>query len=192
MKKSEKPRALGTFEIARRCHVTPTTVFRWIKGGKLRAFRTAGGRNRVLESDIETFLKSLDIPDETKKEPSGRTRVLIVDDELSVRRFIRRLIERTFPKVEIDEAKDGYEAGFKTRDFRPDLVILDLLLPCIDGIKVCRIIRRSPDLKGTRIIAVTGYKAEKSRRVFMRAGANEFLTKPFSPKELIRLVGQLL
>jgi excisionase family DNA binding protein len=183
MTNNKEQKALGTFEIAKRCHVTPTTVYRWIKGGKLRAFRTAGGRNRVLESDMAEFLRTLNI---------SVPRVLIVDDELPARRLMRRLIEKAYPKVEIDEATDGYEAGFKTRDFRPSLVILDLLLPCIDGIKVCRIIRKSPDLKGTKIMAVTGYKAEKSKRVFLRAGANEFLTKPFSTEEFVRKVGQLL
>lgn len=181
--KDQKQKALGTFEIAKRCHVTPTTVYRWIRGGKLRAFRTGGGRNRVLESDLEEFLRRLDI---------SVRRVLIVDDELPTRRLMRRLIEKAYPKVEIDEATDGYEAGFKTRDLRPDVVILDLLLPCINGIKVCRIIRKSADLKGTKILAVTGYKAEKSKRVFLKAGANAFLTKPFSSDDFVRTVGQLL
>jgi excisionase family DNA binding protein len=181
--KEQEQKALGTFEIAKRCHVTPTTVYRWIKGGKLRAFRTAGGRNRVLESDLKEFLRSLDLPSSS---------VLIVDDELSTRRLMRRLIENAYPKVEIYEATDGYEAGFKTRDLRPSLVILDLILPCIDGIKVCRIIRKSPDLNRTKILAVTGYKAEKSRRVFLRAGADAFLTKPFSTDDFVKTVGRLL
>lgn len=192
MKNSEKQRALGTFEIAQRCHVTPTTVFRWIKSGKLRAFRTAGGRNRVMEQDFKTFLQSLDITEEGEKESFKKARVLIVDDESTARRLMRRLIEKKWPKIEIDEASDGYEAGFKTRDLRPNLVILDLLLPSIDGIKVCRIIRKSPDLKDTKILAITGYKAEKSRRVFLKAGANEFLTKPFSSEDLVRKIGALL
>ncbi|MCG3204857.1 MAG: Chemotaxis response regulator protein-glutamate methylesterase [Elusimicrobia bacterium] len=183
MMKEPKQKALGTFEIAKRCHVTPTTVYRWIRGGKLRAFRTAGGRNRVLESDLAEFLRTLNI---------SVRRVLIVDDELPTRRLMRRLIEHAFPKVEIDEATDGYEAGFKTRDLRPDLVILDLLLPSINGIKVCRIIRKSPNLKGTKILAVTGYKAEKSRRVFLRAGADAFLTKPFSTPDFVKMVSRLL
>lgn len=192
MRKPEKEKVLGTFEIAKRCHVKPVTVYRWIKSGKLRAFQTAGGRNRVMESDFKALLKSLNIPDQSKKQAAKTIRILLVDDDAAPRRLMKRLIEKEWPEVKIDEASDGYEAGFKTRDLKPDLVILDLLLPGINGIKVCRIIRKSPDLKGTKIMAVTGYKAEKSRRVFLRAGANGFLTKPFSKDDFVRKIKQLI
>lgn len=146
----------------------------------------------MLEADLRAFMRTLDIPYEHVAEPTKRARILLVDDELPARRLMRRIIEKSFPRVEIEEASDGYEAGFKTRDFKPDLVILDLLLPCIDGIKVCRIIRKSPELKGAKIMAVTGYRVEKSKKVIMRAGADEFLSKPFSPEEFANKVRQFL
>lgn len=184
-------KAFGAYEIARRCQVTPGTVNNWIKNGKIPAFKTAGGHFRVWESDLNEFLKSLNISP-TEQSPMEPLRVLIVDDELPIRRLIRRLVEKTFPKAKIEEASDGYEAGYKTRAFNPFLITLDLHLPGIDGIKVCRMVKKDKDLKTIKIIAITGHQIEKTKRIFLRAGADAFLAKPFDNDEFIHQVRELV
>ncbi|MCG3204317.1 MAG: Regulator of RpoS [Elusimicrobia bacterium] len=174
----------GPYEIARRCHVTPTTVYRWIKSHRLPAFKTGGGHHRVWEEDLLAFEKSLNL--------SGNTKILIIEDDAVSRRLMARLLGSHFESVEIHEAVDGYDGGFKTMEIRPDLVVLDLLLPCINGIRVCKTIRRSKDLKQTKILAVTAYHIEKSKRVILRAGADAFLAKPFKNDDLLTLVKELL
>lgn len=177
-------RRFGPFEIARRLHVTPTTVYRWIKSHRLPAFKTGGGHHRVWEEDLEAFEKSLNLPLQSK--------ILVIEDDAALRRLIARLIGSAFHNVELHEAVDGYDGGFKTMELKPALVILDLLLPCINGIRVCKTIRRAQVLKGTKILAITAYKIEKSRRVIMRAGADAFLAKPFKNEDLLDAVGKLL
>lgn len=192
MNNKETRKVFGAFEIARLFHVTPITVNRWIKEGKLPSFKTAGGHYRVWEKDVKALMRSLNIASPGKGGKGGLHKVLIVEDNAAVRRVIRRLIEKGFPGAEIHEAIDGYEAGFKTRDLQPSLVILDLNLPCINGVRVCRMIRRNKKLKDVKILAVTGHVIEKARRVILKAGADDFLPKPFENDELLERVRQLL
>ena len=182
--------ALGTFEIAKRCHVTPTTVYRWIKDGKLRSFFTGGGHNRVLEDDLSELMKSLKIlPDDEFLD--GGPKMLIVEDNPVEKRLIARLLRTVFPKADIHEAVDGYDAGFKTRALKPSLVIMDIRLPGINGINVCRIIKRDKELKHTKILAITAYDIEKSRRVVLKAGADAFIGKPLDHEDFIEAIGKL-
>jgi len=192
MNNKETRKVFGAFEIARLFHVTPITVNRWIKEGKLPSFKTAGGHYRVWEKDVMALMRSLNIASYRKFGKGGPLKILIVEDNTAARRLIRRLIEKKFPRAEIHEAIDGYEAGFKTRALQPSLVILDLSLPSINGARVCRMIRRDPDLKGVSILAISGHVIEKAKRVILKAGADDFLPKPFENDALIERVRLLL
>ncbi len=182
----------GNYEIARLFHVTPGTVNKWFKKKKIPTFRTVGGHFRVLESDLFALLKSMGMPIPPDLAAKTKTRYLIVDDEAMVRRLVRRLLERMDPGAEIFEAVDGYEAGYKTHQLKPHLVILDLRLPCLDGIKVCRLIRRDKEMDKVKILAITAYHPERTRSVILKAGANAFLAKPFKNEEFERVVKSLL
>lgn len=184
-------KSYGSFEIAKICDVKPVTVYRWITAGRLRAHRTGGGHYRVWEDDLQDFLETLDIS-MPGAAAHKTTKILVVDDEVMVRRLVSRLIQKTYPKALIYEAVDGYEAGFKTRDIKPSLVILDLRLPCLDGTKVCRMIKKESTLKDTKILVITGYEKEKAKRIVLKAGADDFLTKPFKNEEFIERLKHLL
>jgi CheY-like chemotaxis protein len=116
--------------------------------------------------------------------------VLIVDDDP----FIRKLIVTTLEGVagfELHEARDGDEAVQTASVQSPRLVFLDIDMPRMDGIEACRRMRADPAMAGSKIVMLTA-TAEESARVRAReAGADFFLTKPFSPLELLRLVAEL-
>ena len=116
--------------------------------------------------------------------------VLIVDDDP----FIRKLILTTLEGVsafELHEARDGEEAVRAAAVQSPRLVFLDIDMPRMDGIEACRRMRSDPGMTGSKIVMLTA-TAEDSARVHSReAGADFFLTKPFSPLELLRLVAEL-
>ncbi len=174
---------LRTQEVARMCQVAQGTVIRWINEGRLPAAATAGGHNRVRAKDLLELLKTLrlPIPDELSSDPSldQKTRVLIVDDEPEERKMIRWMLEQDFTEIEIEEAQEGFVAGWKTHSFRPHLVVLDLMLPGLDGFHVCEFIRRFPELKETKIIAISALMDPEVAKKIMSLGANDFLTKPF-------------
>ncbi|MBI4971688.1 MAG: response regulator [Candidatus Omnitrophica bacterium] len=179
-----------TFEVAKLCYVSPGTVIRWIREGKLPAAVTAGGHRRVRWEDLLVLLNSMKmpIPDEfmTAKNTNGSKgiKMLIVDDEMYIRKMIRFVIANDFPEIEVEEAVDGFSAGWKAFSHMPDLIILDIRLPGMDGFRICELIRKMPELKHTKIIAITGLPESETKEKIMKLGADDYLVKPFDLDEL--------
>jgi DNA-binding response OmpR family regulator len=92
----------------------------------------------------------------------------------------------------VSTAADGVEGLKKARSIIPDLILLDLMLPELDGFGVCEILRREPDTAGIPIIIVTAVSSEFARLAGLEAGANDYITKPFSPKQLVARVQDFL
>ncbi|HEX4345264.1 MAG TPA: response regulator [Solirubrobacteraceae bacterium] len=121
---------------------------------------------------------------------SARRAVLIVDDDP----FIRKLIMTTLEGVsefELHEASDGVEAVQTARRESPPLVFLDIDMPRMDGIEACRQMRSDPGMSDAKIVMLTATAEDSARTRAAEAGADYFLTKPFSPLELLRLVSEL-
>lgn len=175
---------LGTFEIAKMCHVSPGSVIRWIHEGKLSAVSTAGGHRRVPREEVAWFLKSLGMPVPGELENDEKIKVLIVDDEEPIRKLIQTVIKKHLRGALIEEAEDGFIAGTKLNSFFPNLVILDLNLPGLNGFRVCDFIRNAPQLKGSRILAISGLQDTDIQEKILRLGANDFLAKPFEVTRL--------
>lgn len=119
-----------------------------------------------------------------------KTRILIVDDEPD----IVELVEFNFKGAgfEVISAGDGNEALRKVRADRPDLILLDLMLPGIDGMEVCKTLRREPATANLPIIILTAKAGEIDRVLGLELGADDYVTKPFSPRELILRVKSIL
>jgi CheY-like chemotaxis protein len=116
--------------------------------------------------------------------------VLVVDDEP----FIRKLVATTLEDVaefELHEAADGVEALEVARRVRPALIFLDVDMPRLDGIEACRAMRADPATSGATIVMLTAAHDERVERLAEEAGADLFLTKPFSPLALLKLVDRL-
>lgn len=184
-------KALGTHDIARICQVTPPTAIRWIEQGKLPSFTTGGGHRRVWAKDLVVFLREHNLPVPPDLEP-GRVNILIVDDEPQIRRLLIKVLGKSYPEVEIHEAADGFDAGRKVTSLLPSLIILDIQLPGIDGLNICRAIRGDERLKAAKILAVSGQDIEESKKQILAAGADDFLGKPFDIQEVARKIEKLL
>jgi len=116
--------------------------------------------------------------------------VLVVDDEPTILELVRFTLEDE--QVVVLEAADGVEALERARAMRPDLVLLDVQMPRLDGFEVCRRLREDATLAGVRIVMLTAAGQEADRARGLAAGANDYLTKPFSPLALFALVRALL
>jgi two-component system alkaline phosphatase synthesis response regulator PhoP len=110
--------------------------------------------------------------------------ILIADDEPYLIRSLSYVLQREGYHVE--SAVDGQEAMAKIESLRPDLVFLDLMLPHLDGFQVCRRIKDRPDLRSIYVIILTARGQQEDRQKGFQAGADAFMTKPFSPKEIIK------
>lgn len=118
------------------------------------------------------------------------TTILIVDDEPAILDLVRFTLEDA--EVRVVEASDGMEALALARRVRPDLILLDVHMPRLDGLEACRQIRRDPALARTPIVMLTAAGQEADRARGREAGADEYLTKPFSPLALLALVEALV
>lgn len=188
MNESNKPYTTG--EVANFCHVTINAVKKWIASGKLTAFRTPGGHWRVNRDDFMSFLDKykLDIKEEVFPE---RRKVLIIDDELNVVEFIKGALETMNGGYLIETANDGYEALIKVGDFKPELMVLDIRMPKIDGFEVCRRIKGDEHTKDIKILAVTAYGKDDIEKI-LQCGADYCLPKPIRLKDFQKNVQKLL
>ncbi len=186
-----KGRIYTTFEISRFCSVDISTVMGWVDDGKLDAYRTPGGHRRVSHDDLLSFLEKYRMPVHPLLKKASM-RVLIVDDDPVEVRMLRRCLEKMMPVTELDVAHDGFEAGRKLETFQPDLIILDLMLPGIDGFQVCRNIRADEAKKGLKILAISGLRSAETEKKILAMGADAFVAKPFKIDVMRSLVGGLL
>lgn len=180
-----------TFEAARLCHVSYNTIKNWIKRGLLDAYRTAGGHLRINITELESFCREHGIPMDESKDPMRR-KILVVDDEEAVRIALQEALNNYPENLDIYAASDGFEAGTLMEQVRPDLVILDLVMPGMDGFKVCQSIRKSPALKHVKIMVLTGFPSERNMERVSNLGADVCLAKPIDRAALYEAIDGLL
>jgi len=185
-------KALTAGEIAQYCSVATRTVREWINEGKIDAFLTPGNHSRVKRENFLKFLEeyNIPIPDELKKD-DGKKRILIVDDDEAMVSSIKRLLSIQ-KKYEIDVAYDGFVAGQKFISNKPDLIILDIRMPRVDGYQLCTAIRGDPQNNNIKILVVSGVVDVEGSKKIINLGANDFLSKPFDNKELKLKIERLL
>lgn len=181
-----------TFETARLCQVSPLSIINWVNAGRLAAFRTPGGHRRIRRDDLVRFMREngIPIPDDLK-DGSGRPRVLVVDDDAGIRDTVAEYLTTRLKPYEVLTARDGFEAGRLVATFRPNVVLLDLRMPGIDGFQVCRAIKADPASAGTSVIAMTGYHTAETEQKILECGAIRCLAKPVEPEHLAGVIDAL-
>jgi excisionase family DNA binding protein len=168
---------LTTGEAAHRLGVSINLVKTWIREERLPALRTPGGHFRIAEADLVAFQALL--AGNSRVPVSVRPRILVVDDDEAVLALIRDTLEREVPGAVIETATDGYEGLVRVGAFRPDLLVLDIRMPRLDGFEVCRRLKAHPETASVRILAMTAYTEEDVRERILQCGADDFLGKPF-------------
>ena len=187
----KKRKRLTTYQISNMLEVSDQSVSNWIDSGLLPAERTPGGHRRVDREDLIAFLKkqNMRIPPEL---PSAPPTILVVDDDPQVAQWISTILTENCPGFRILVAFDGFTAGKMIAVERPDLVILDLFMPGMDGFEVCRQIKTDPKTQTIAVVAITAQPSVESEKAIRKAGAEWYLQKPLDPKGLVDLVGTIL
>ncbi|MBN2406597.1 MAG: response regulator [Elusimicrobia bacterium] len=180
-----------TTEISKLLGVTTATVNGWINSKDLPAFKTPGGHNRIRQDILLEFLSKSSIPVPPELDTSSKPKILVVEDDDDVRGFILAVLEDLEYEVEVDIAKDGYMAGNKVVKYRPDLIILDIMLPGVSGIDICKRIREELG-KNAKVLAITGYYSEENKNKMLEAGADAFMKKPMLLDEFTKMVNRLI
>ena len=126
-----------TFEISQICGVNPTTVQNWVKSRKLKAFKTPGGHRRVRREDLIQFMKEFDMPFPEGFVPTP-PRVMIVDDEIDILDMLEDLLKSGEGAIEVSRAQSGVAALLMIGEYKPDLLIVDMMMPGMNGIEIGR------------------------------------------------------
>ena len=175
-----------TGEAAEICNISQQTIIRCFDSGRLDGFRIPGSRfRRIPRDNLIKFMKDNGIPlDNLNSEKNGKIKVLIVDDDVEIVELMVDVLSRD-GRFDLQTAGSGYEAGLKTEQFRPDVIILDYMLPDVNGNIVCKTIKSNPNFESIRIIIVSGVANPEEVQDLLAAGATEFIKKPFNIADLV-------
>ncbi len=179
-----------TGEAAEICKVSQQTIIRCFDSGRLQGFRVPGSKfRRIPRAELLRFMRTNDIPTDVLE--STRKRILVVDDDEQIVELFVDVLGRD-DRFEIKTAKTGYDAGMLTESFKPHLILLDYMLPDINGNLVCDRIRANPDYAKTKIIIVSGVVKREEIDELLQSGADDFVKKPFNINELVDRMANLL
>jgi excisionase family DNA binding protein len=179
-----------TGEAAEICSVSQQTIIRCFDSGRLQGFRVPGSRfRRIPRAELIRFMKANEIPTELLE--SAIRRILLVDDDPQIIELLTDVFGDD-DRFELDSAANGYDAGMKTQQFKPHLVLLDFMLPDINGTAVCSAIKSNPELEATKVLIVSGVVKQEDIDRLSQSGADGFVKKPFDIEHLLRTMEQLL
>ncbi len=167
-------------EVAGLLMVSPITVRQWAQKGLLDARTTAGGHRRFLKEDVERFARERGV----QIERSSRS-ILVVDDDTQLNNYLVALLTAQDDELEVYSAADGFEAGRLVQQHKPEVVLLDIMMPGMDGVTVCRSIKNDPETSDALVIGMTGHFTPQVESRVLEAGAAVLLKKPFSSQELL-------
>lgn len=175
-----------TGEAARICKVSQQTIIRCFDNGQLKGFRVPGSRfRRIPREMLYRFMKDNGIPTDALE--SGKRKILVVDDDESLVELMSDVLESD-GRFEVRVANNGFGAGMMVKEYCPDLIVLDVMLPDINGREVVQRVRNDKNLEGVRIICISGLVEEDKVAELRADGADEFIHKPFEIERLIELI----
>jgi two-component system, OmpR family, response regulator len=184
-----------TGEAAEVCKVSQQTIIRCFDSGRLHGFRVPGSKfRRIPREELIRFMKANSIPTDNLEglsQDQGRKRILVVDDDPGIVDLFIDILNRD-GRFEVQSATSGYDAGMLTESFRPHLIVLDYMLPDVNGNIVCAKVRANPELADTRIIFVSGVVNQQEIQQLLAAGADAFFKKPFELSALMSKINHLL
>ncbi len=180
-----------TFQIAEICGVRPTTVIKWANQKKIKVYVTPGGHRRIRYPDLIHFLEQYQLPI-PKSLNQPRKKILIVEDDAGVGPLLQKALQRAAGDMEVEWVQDGIEALLKLGKNAPDLVVLDVVMPVVDGAKVLSTLRTDEQTQSIKVIGITGKRLPPEKLKFMQSYTDAFYFKPFDLQELVRKAMSLL
>ncbi|MHC4885437.1 MAG: response regulator [Planctomycetota bacterium] len=152
-------RGLSLGKVAELCGVTRKTILRWVKEGMLPSFVLPSGHHRVLPKDIELSLRQHGMPVPNGLAGKRKPSVIVADNDADARLLISRLLSDEF---EVSEVCNGIETCIALGQNRPDILVLDIRMPKMNGVEVCQAIRQDSHLAGVKIIAISAHLADET------------------------------
>jgi excisionase family DNA binding protein len=171
-------RLLTSHEVGALLQVNPSSVNKWVKEGRIQAFRTPGGHRRIRARDLVEFLDVHKMPIPKGLSGASRRRLLIVDDDSAHLRAIERLLKPKLDRVQVSFATNGIDALVQVGSFKPNLIVLDVYMPELDGLEVCRRLKANPETQSIEVIVTSAQLTADLESKAMGAGASRVMRKP--------------
>lgn len=179
---------LTSSEVGELLQVNPSSVKKWVDDGLLVAFRTPGGHRRIRGADLVTFLVHHSMPIPADLQDAAKKRLLIVDDEVDQLKALARSLKRFSDRVDVTTTSNGIDALVLVGSFQPHVVLLDVYMPGIDGLEVCRRLKKNPATKDVQVYVVSGSFTSALEQKALEAGAAKCLPKPIDVRNVISLM----
>ena len=180
---------ITTSEASKICGVARTTITKWIDQGMLKAFVTPGGHRKIRKEDLTGFLEKHGI--NPQKKERQKKRILVVDDNPDDIGLLEAAFLPASDKYEVYAASSGFQAIYKIGEIKPQIVILDIVMPDMNGFKVCERIKNNPETRDIKVIIVTAYPDKIKEKKAYQCAADAFLTKPINLKKMVKTILEL-
>jgi len=184
---NKKPEYLMPKQVAELLMVSSNTIRQWTQQGLIKAEITAGGHRRFYREEVERFIRERGHTQ--KPQDIGKIKILVVDDDKAFSQYLTDLLSNIPRVASIESAHSGFDAGGKINTFKPDVILLDLIMPDLDGFAVCRQLKETPDTSSIKVIAMTGEHTDENVQRIIAYGAESCLAKPFKRKEILTALG---
>jgi excisionase family DNA binding protein len=187
----EAKKYISVNEIAQYLEVSKQTVNKWIQDKKIKSYPIPSGRKKVLRNDFLSYLKAHNLPIDSDMFPDTRKKMVIIDDDDKIINLFQRYFQKVSSGWHIEYARDGMTGLLKIGVFRPDVVILDIEMPGMDGISVCKKMQEDANLAHIKIIIISGFTTVYEDEL-QDLGIATVLEKPFTFSDLNEKLYQVL
>lgn len=186
-----KKKTMRTGEAAEYLDVSKASITNWVRSGQLQAATTPGGHYLFTTTTLDAFARDRGmIPPTPGKSDSGNYKILVIDDDESFRAFVREALD-AYTGYELKEAEDGMQGALLTGTWQPDMVIVDLRMPNMNGVEFCEFIKKDEEMSFVKIIVVSAHLAPEVREAVEILGVNAILDKPVRLGSFVATIGKL-
>ena len=180
---------LTSYQVGGLLQVNPSSVNKWIKDGRIEAFRTPGGHRRIRASDLVAFLTEHSMPIPHDLVEAGKKRILIVDDDDKQLAALEKLLKPFTNRVTVSFVNNGIDALVQVGSFKPHLVLLDVFMEELDGLEVCRRLKDNPATAATKVVIASGQMSDEIQEQATKAGASICVSKPIDINQILSALG---
>jgi|CXWL01.1.fsa_nt_gi excisionase family DNA binding protein len=179
---------LTSHEVGALLQINPSSVVKWVNDGLLPAYRTPGGHRRIKPSDLISFLRENGMYVPSRLRPVGPMKVLLVDDDNAFLASFGRAMKEFKNQVELQGVDSGIEALLRLGSSEFDAIVLDVNMPEMSGLQVCKRIKAHAATKFVTVVMCTGEYSRELEKKVLALGAKALLAKPLSPSAVVELL----
>jgi excisionase family DNA binding protein len=180
---------LKTYDAANYLGVSRSSLTNWVKQGIIGSGVTPGGHYRFTVEELDSFAAKRGLNTTRKLADQEPTRILVIDDDQPFRDFVKEALQ-VYSGFELKEASDGMGGAFLIGTWKPDLVIVDLRMPNMNGIEFCKLLKQNEDTQDIGIIIDSAYLSPEARKEINDIGVDMILEKPVRLGSIVAAVGK--